>query len=418
MPTNTTEIIGQSQPLAILLVMRDFPYPTTDGSRVDMWNRALDLKAIGYSVDVIATFKEHPKPAELRVVQEKVDHLQIVRRKRGPRQMIASIPLQVESRKSLRSLQLRRAYDVLILESEHVGTILDNPQLKVRSKILRLQNKESDYFRQLRLATRSLWRKAFYLMEEKRFVRYTAKLIKLCDILWFVSSQELAKFRELDPQSAKHTLFVPPSVDLSHMSQQPLISNRVLFLGSLGLPNNEHAVTWLLEKVHPLLLGREGYLLQIAGNTMGAPLKDLRELISRTKKTEFIENPSCVDYLYSDSSVFVNPMLQGAGVKLKTIEAIRFGLPVVSTSIGVEGTGLLNEEHVLIADTSEAFAKAVGRLLDDRKFAARLVQRAQSYLRTSFDGQRIMRASIESLAGSRNPSISELLPTPRTGGAG
>ena len=61
--------------------------------------------------------------------------------------------------------------------------------------------------------------------------------------------------------------------------------------------------------------------------------------------------------------ICVNPMHHGAGVKLKIINAIEFGLPVVSTSVGKEGTGLDNAVHLHVADTAEDFMKAIRHLL-------------------------------------------------------
>ena len=64
--------------------------------------------------------------------------------------------------------------------------------------------------------------------------------------------------------------------------------------------------------------------------------------------------------------VSVAPLRFGAGMKGKIGEALASGLPVVTTSIGAEGVGLINGEHALIANDSEEFAGAVVRLYQDR----------------------------------------------------
>jgi glycosyltransferase involved in cell wall biosynthesis len=84
--------------------------------------------------------------------------------------------------------------------------------------------------------------------------------------------------------------------------------------------------------------------------------------------------------LYDSAAAFVNPIQHGAGVKVKTLDAIVAGRPVISTSVGVEGTGLIDGIHAVIADTSEDFARGVREILEDKQRAGALVNAAQQLL--------------------------------------
>jgi glycosyltransferase involved in cell wall biosynthesis len=75
---------------------------------------------------------------------------------------------------------------------------------------------------------------------------------------------------------------------------------------------------------------------------------------------------------YARSLVSVAPIRYGAGVKGKIGDALRHGLPVVSTPMGVEGMGLEHEKHVLIGESAPAFADEVVRLWSDRDLWTRL----------------------------------------------
>jgi len=67
--------------------------------------------------------------------------------------------------------------------------------------------------------------------------------------------------------------------------------------------------------------------------------------------------------LLAETAVFIVPLLAGGGMRVKILDAWRLGLPVVSTTIGAEGLAVRPEENILLADTPEAFARQVVRIL-------------------------------------------------------
>jgi glycosyltransferase involved in cell wall biosynthesis len=108
-------------------------------------------------------------------------------------------------------------------------------------------------------------------------------------------------------------------------------------------------------------------------------------------------DPEDLSGLYKRAAVFVNPVLRGAGIKLKTIHALQAGVPVVSTSIGMEGTGLIDRVHLVVADSADDFARGVSSLLGGRSLRARLVDSAQSFLAETYDYERNITKSLSSV---------------------
>ena len=88
--------------------------------------------------------------------------------------------------------------------------------------------------------------------------------------------------------------------------------------------------------------------------------------------------------LFDHVRVFVCPLRYGAGAKGKIMSALAYGLPIVSTAIGVEGAGLEDGEHVLVADEAEDFAATVLRLYNDVTIWNRLSIAGQSLLEDKF----------------------------------
>ncbi|MCW5851735.1 MAG: glycosyltransferase, partial [Anaerolineae bacterium] len=90
------------------------------------------------------------------------------------------------------------------------------------------------------------------------------------------------------------------------------------------------------------------------------------------------------------STVFIVPLRMGSGTRLKVLEAMAQGMPIVSTSIGCEGLDVVAGEHLLIADTPDEFAVATLRLLQDETLRHHLGQRARQFVVERYDWDHIV----------------------------
>jgi glycosyltransferase involved in cell wall biosynthesis len=134
----------------------------------------------------------------------------------------------------------------------------------------------------------------------------------------------------------------------------------LLLIGNLSYAPNIDGARWLCESVLPLL---DGVTLTIAGSNPGVDLVGLAD----DPRVRLVANPDDVASLYAAARVAVVPLHQGGGTRLKLIEALAHGLPVVSTSFGAQGqpSQLAGQRAgILIADEPREFAAACRRLLD------------------------------------------------------
>ncbi len=79
------------------------------------------------------------------------------------------------------------------------------------------------------------------------------------------------------------------------------------------------------------------------------------------------------------------PLRAGGGMRVKILEALAFGLPVVSTTLGCEGIALENGRHIMIADTPDEFARAVMQLLDNRSLADEIGLTGRNLIESVYD---------------------------------
>ena len=140
-------------------------------------------------------------------------------------------------------------------------------------------------------------------------------------------------------------------------------------MGSFGhLPNRE-AVEYLLDEIMPLLFkANPDIYLYVYGSNMPA---DYAEYESKNvHMVGFVDN---LDKIFHKHRIFVAPLLSGAGIKGKVLEAIAYGVPCIASEVAAEGIGLTHGVSALIADAPDDWVNAIGQLYDDEVLWSRLV---------------------------------------------
>ena len=153
----------------------------------------------------------------------------------------------------------------------------------------------------------------------------------------------------------------------------------ILFLGSFQHPPNREAVAYLCREIVPRIdpdLLRE-HPVSIVGNELDQEIRALGVGHPGVQMIGWV--PSFVPYM-ERARVSVLPLLHGAGVKGKLVQALAIGTPSVSTTIGVEGLGLVDCETVLVADDPDSFAAAVTRLLTDATLWQRVADAGRAHV--------------------------------------
>jgi glycosyltransferase involved in cell wall biosynthesis len=197
-----------------------------------------------------------------------------------------------------------------------------------------------------------------------------------------VSEIEAQRLRAVAAGSA--VSLVPNGVDTAALRPLPeaAAGKRLIFVGHLRYPPNLDAVRFLARHILPALRSRipEARLTVVGEGTPRA----LREFAGRDD-IELVGRASSPIPYYGNAHIAVVPLRAGGGTRLKILEAMALGRPVVSTSLGCEGLAVEDGKHLLIANDAEAFAAAVARLLTDRALAARLTQQARALVERDYD---------------------------------
>lgn len=151
-------------------------------------------------------------------------------------------------------------------------------------------------------------------------------------------------------------------------------NQQLLFVGNFGYTPNEDAFFYCVNDILPRVLAE---CPQASFTAVGLnPTRAMLDAVKKNQSVRVVGNVPDVRPYYAQSDLALIPLRFGSGVKLKILEAMSMGIPVVSTSVGAEGIDVENHKHLLIADAPEAFAKSVVGLLRSKAEKRRLTQNA------------------------------------------
>lgn len=368
----------------ILVVAPFFPLPSNYGGKKDVWNRIVALSNLGYIIDLIYTDSDDYSNTELDLIlKTKVRNSFFVKRTDGFFYLLSKDPYQVTTRANLKNFKfIDVEYDITILESESVGNILKNTSLQSKKFVLRVHNNESKYFYSLAKSAIPKPSFIYYLLDGIRYKYYSSYIFERIDNFLFISKDEMESSIYL---THKNYIALLPDFELSEtVSYQKKSCPVAIFIGSLFMQNNREAVDWYLQKVHQQIISEiPDYKFIVVGSTKGKNLEAEISTWRNIKSVEVYTDVPDVNKYYNDAMVFVNPMINGAGVKVKSVECIIKGVPLVSTRVGIEGIGLTNSLEVLIAKDERDFVEMTLRTLKDVGLRETLVTNAQAFLKNT-----------------------------------
>jgi glycosyltransferase involved in cell wall biosynthesis len=230
-----------------------------------------------------------------------------------------------------------------------------------------------------RLLTWVSWQKA------RRYETRMFRRFKLCTV---VSSREVDHIKAMIGPSACYVEVIPNGVDCryNHPGLAQPRPRALIFNGALTYSANYDAMSFFLNEIYPLIQDQmPDVSLTITGSTSGVRL-------SRLPINKSVHLSGYVDDLrplVAGAWVCVVPIRNGSGTRLKILEAMALGTPVVATSKGAEGLDLVDGEHILLANDPVTFVNHTLRLLSDPTLRQRLVTNARHLVEERYDWERI-----------------------------
>lgn len=283
---------------------------------------------------------------------------------------------------------LDRGFDVVQVES--------SPMMCFRyagsaALVLDEHNVESEILQRMRGGEKAAARKLFNGREADKYRRFETAAWRRADGVALTSHREVG---ELTARSGGTPVAVVPNgvdPDFFSPTTTPRGATEVVFNGLLTYRPNLDAVRFFLGEVLPRVhRTHPGVRFTVVGSGAESDLAQLRAQGAHV--TGFV--PDIRPYLAAAGCVVV-PIRMGGGTRLKVVEALSAGAPMVSTSLGCEGIDVTPEEHLLVADDAAAMAAAVVRLLDDAALGTRLARAGRELAVDRYSWQRCAEPLLE-----------------------
>jgi sugar transferase (PEP-CTERM/EpsH1 system associated) len=404
--------------LRILLIADRVPYPLFSGDRLRTYNLLLRI-AKQHEV-WLATFLDAPEETDgVQLIQEICHRVETVKLKHGPK--LAYLPGLLRYGLSGKPVQLvfyysedlvRRIqelvslvdFDIVQIEHSHMALYVEALPPKLWSKsILTFHDVQFEKFNRIFHIEQRPGKKVRAWLHSRMMRRWEplyAERFGRC-----IAMSEVDRDLLLSANPHLRLSVVTNGVDAHLCQPLPLNSaqNKLVFVGSMDYMPCVDAALFFCHEVLPRIQSSVGEVeLWIVGRN---PVPEVRKLegdgIHVTGQVDDV-----VPY-YSQSAACVVPLRAGGGTRLKILEAMALGRPVVSTSIGCEGLDVVDGQHLLIADSPEEFAQKTVRLLTDRRLYHHLLTEARQLVVARYDwdaiAEKLMRIYGELANGVNEP---------------
>jgi sugar transferase (PEP-CTERM/EpsH1 system associated) len=396
--------------MRILVVAPEIPYPPTGGSLMRTYqftkrlaarhgvtlltysgpgtaDRSAALAAIGIDVRTVP----YPVSAGKRMSQ-----LAAVFSARSYRSTMYHRPAM---QRIIEALLDEIAFDAVLLESSLMGRF----DFRETPVVLDEHNLEYEMPERAARTERSPIRKGFAYLEQRKLKQEAKSLwqrVSRC-----VTTSERERMVVCRETRTGTTATVPNGVDLEYFQPGvgPLDAGSIVFTGRISYRPNTDAICYFVQEILPLIhASRPDVRLTVVG--MDVPPAVERLAGPRVAITGTV--PDVRPYLRQAAAVVV-PIRFGGGTRLKVLEALAMGKPLVSTSIGCEGIDVVPGQHLLIGDSAADFAAAVLNLLAHPELGVMLGKRGRALVEERYGWPRlssILESVLETAAASGSRS--------------
>ncbi|MBW4564847.1 MAG: glycosyltransferase [Mojavia pulchra JT2-VF2] len=346
-----------------------------------MWRRIKALSAQGVELQIIAWwFNNSPTPEEITEIHKYAQKVHLIQIKRTwnfqvkrvvdllryPLEVTSRIPKRNELKKLLLEVQKFNP-DVIFLDGIHGGALANNlSELLHIPLVTRSHNIEHLYYRRMLSSATGLKNKLKRYLSVIHLEKYEKKLLKKSALFYDISADDLKFWQS---QGFTNGRLLPPLMEFQDNQEENRVNQKneskqsydIVFLGNLSLENNVAGVVWFLTEVLPSIrIQMPQVTVLIAGLN---PVSKIIQICEVSEGVFLSVNPPSANSIYKSGRVLINPILTGSGVKIKSIEMLKFGKPIVSTLEGVSGLPEAVKKYFSIAKDSQSFSLEVIKAL-------------------------------------------------------
>lgn len=398
--------------MRILQLCKKFPYPLKDGESIAVTYLAKAMNALGCEVTLLA-MNTTKHPVQVPKVRHELSHYKSVYYTRLDNEvkalhaflnLFSSDSYNISRfdnnafRGKLRQVLKKQKFDIIQLESLYLTPYIDIIRQYSKAKIvLRAHNVEHEIWERMAENEEVAIRRWYLDYSARKLKKYEIDQLETIDMLVPISSVDHHKFLSLGFKG--HSYPMPIGLEMSDFPFQRVEEDSVLslsFIGSLDWMPNLEALNWFLDQVWPMVNATFPRLkLFVAGRNCPDWIRNLQ-----VENLEVVGEVESSTRFLSEHPISVVPILSGSGMRAKILEAMALGRVVVTSTVGLEGIPARDKEHVLIADTPEAFLRSFTFCHRHKRHLPSISDKARGLTEEYFDHIEIARQLITAYEGT------------------
>ena len=393
--------------MKILQLTNKVPYPTNDGGAIACMNLTRGFSMLGHEVTVqsMNTVKHHIEiedipesvkdwgefrlvdvPAKINIYDAILNFLFSGKPYNAVRFISKSF-----SRELIKLLK-DKEFDIVQLEGLYVCPYIPVIRQHSRAKIVyRAHNIEHEIWERTAALSKGL-EKLYINILARRIKVFEKEFINKYDLLVPITERDGIILNQMgnvkpayvSPTGIDSKVLIPHSKRLEHPS--------LFHIGSLEWSPNQEGLIWFIDRCWPIIHEKFPDLkFYIAGRR--AP----EWLVKRFNVPNIVyegEVPDAYGFMNS-KSIMVVPLFSGSGMRIKIIEGMALGKPIVTTPIGTEGISTISGKNILIADNVNEFISHVERLISDHNLFNSIGVNAIEYIHEKFDNLTLANSLID-----------------------
>jgi glycosyltransferase involved in cell wall biosynthesis len=398
------------------------PYPPKGGNLQRSYN-LIRQASHSYQITLVALnfLGESPEGlrphmAELKKYCARVEFWELPYPWRGVRWQAAALASPLFrvpfSCRALYSPKLRSRWEQILRDNPEALLHLDSidlglfvPATKGFRKVLNHHNCESAMALRRAQHEPNRLRKAFLALQARELRRMERSICADFENNLVVSEGDAHQLRAIQPRA--NFSVVENGVDVSYFQPagEQEQCNTLAFTGLLDWYPNVSGIRFFVREIWPLVKNRfADARLYLAGKN---PAEEVLAFAQADSSIVVIPNPDDMRPILARAAVCICPLLEGGGTRLKILDALAMGKPMVTTTIGCEGLRVTHGENILVADAPRDFADSVVHLFENEELRQRMGAAGRALVEREYSWDKIGEQLQQAYRGAFEPQTSD-----------
>ena len=270
-----------------------------------------------------------------------------------------------------------------IIHYDTIGMAEYFQKLKKMPQVLNHHNIESAMMYRRAKKEKNVAKKIYFYQEAFKIEQYERKVCELFNCNLVVSKEDKGTLKHIAHNARIEIIENGVDTKYFYVEREKKEKNTLVFAGGMNWYPNKDAMLFFAKEIWPILTRkRPNIRMYIIGMN---PSDELTRLSSKDRNLIVTGYVDDVRLYFEKASLYVCPIRDGGGTRLKILDALSSRIPIVATKIAAEGIDVKHEKNILIAETPKEISESIIRLLDDRHLSEKLAYEGRLLVEKSYE---------------------------------